>query len=433
MSMLKNRQTLLLIGDILALLLSFALMVLIRFDTVTQHAFIVAQAQLFIPLFFVWLIIFFVFDLYDVRRVNPNPRNIGLLIGAMALSGAVSILVFYISPTTGITPKTNLAIIAGIAFVLLVMWRRFFYHLFTARIRQRIGIIGTHPLLEDLKTELGRHRQLGIVVGHWTTESEVPRNIGRIDLFISESTDPQASLVLTRNFNAALLSLPQAYETLLAKIPLELVTNERAVQLMSGDRNQGLELLYRVLEIVVAVFVLVITSPFMLIASIAILIEDGSPVVLRQTRVGKHGKLFTMFKLRSMKALAPDGSAETSGAQWADKNDTRRTRVGKVLVKTHLDEVPQMWNIIRGDIALIGPRAERPQFVATLEEQIPYYYLRHTIKPGFTGWAQIKYRYARSIEDSKEKFEYDLYYLKNKSPLLDIGIVLKTLQIIFTH
>jgi lipopolysaccharide/colanic/teichoic acid biosynthesis glycosyltransferase len=125
--------------------------------------------------------------------------------------------------------------------------------------------------------------------------------------------------------------------------------------------------------------------------------------------------------------------AEKDGAKWAGTHDPRITKVGTILRKTHLDEVPQMYNIIRGDIALVGPRAERPEFVQTLQSAIPYYYLRHTIKPGFTGWAQIKYRYARSIDDSKEKFEYDLYYLKNKSPLLDIGIVLKTLQIIFTH
>jgi lipopolysaccharide/colanic/teichoic acid biosynthesis glycosyltransferase len=134
-----------------------------------------------------------------------------------------------------------------------------------------------------------------------------------------------------------------------------------------------------------------------------------------------------------MQALNKDGSAETNGAVWATAKDPRITPVGHILRTTHLDEVPQMYNIIKGDLALIGPRAERPEFVAELEQQIPYYYLRHTIKPGFTGWAQIKYRYARSIQDSREKFEYDLYYLKNKSPLLDIGIVLKTLQIIFTH
>jgi lipopolysaccharide/colanic/teichoic acid biosynthesis glycosyltransferase len=171
----------------------------------------------------------------------------------------------------------------------------------------------------------------------------------------------------------------------------------------------------------------------MLIGAVAKWAEDGGPIFIKQHRVGKHGKLFTIYKLRSMQALNKDGSAETNGAVWATAKDPRITPVGHILRTTHLDEVPQMYNIIKGDLALIGPRAERPEFVAELEQQIPYYYLRHTIKPGFTGWAQIKYRYARSIQDSREKFEYDLYYLKNKSPLLDIGIVLKTLQIIFTH
>jgi lipopolysaccharide/colanic/teichoic acid biosynthesis glycosyltransferase len=125
--------------------------------------------------------------------------------------------------------------------------------------------------------------------------------------------------------------------------------------------------------------------------------------------------------------------AEKDGAQWAAHNDSRVTRVGAILRKTHIDEIPQLWNIIKGDLALVGPRPERPEFVEKLKQEIPYYFLRHIVKPGFTGWAQIKYRYARTVDDSREKFEYDLYYIKNRSLLLDLGIVVKTVQIIFTH
>jgi len=125
--------------------------------------------------------------------------------------------------------------------------------------------------------------------------------------------------------------------------------------------------------------------------------------------------------------------AEKGGAQWADKEDSRVTRFGKFLRKSHLDEIPQMINVFMGDMSVIGPRPERPEFVETLEREIPLYDLRHIIKPGFTGWAQVRFRYARTVSESREKFEYDLYYIKNKSFILDAGILLKTIQIIVTH
>jgi lipopolysaccharide/colanic/teichoic acid biosynthesis glycosyltransferase len=134
-----------------------------------------------------------------------------------------------------------------------------------------------------------------------------------------------------------------------------------------------------------------------------------------------------------MKVMNADGGAETNGAVWASSNDPRVTRVGTLIRKLHIDEIPQMINIIRGDIALVGPRPERPTFVSSLENDLPYYFLRHTITPGFTGWAQIMFRYARTTLDAKEKYEYDLYYIYNRSLFIDIGILLKTIQIIFTH
>ena len=126
-------------------------------------------------------------------------------------------------------------------------------------------------------------------------------------------------------------------------------------------------------------------------------------------------------------------NSESNGAVWSNKKDTRITPVGKIIRKLHIDEIPQMINILKGDISLVGPRPERPEFVALLEKEIPYYLFRHVIRPGFTGWAQIKYQYANTIDDSKEKFEYDLYYIKNKNFFLDLGIILRTMQIIFTH
>ncbi len=430
--MLTHRRTVLLLGDIVALVAAFCAMALIRFDVAAQGVRIWEQIKLFAILYIVWLIVFFVFDLYNLRRANPNPRNIGLLFAAMSINVLLGVLLFYLVSDAGISPKTNLAILTGSALIFLIAWRRIFYILFTKRFVRRILIIGKNPFTEHLAGELKTNPHFGVIVAHWKTVSDYVHGT-TADLVIADRVDPETLLRLSQHLDTETLSLVEAYEMIFAKIPVELMTDERAIQLMTNRITPAKHFIYRFLEVIIASLILIATSPLLLIAISARLIEDGKPIFIKQTRVGKHGKIFNIYKIRSMKALAPDGSAEQTGAQWADKVDPRITPVGRILRKTHIDEAPQMWNIIKGDLALVGPRPERPEFVDTLEKEIPYYYLRHSIRPGFTGWAQIKYRYAGTVLDSREKFEYDLYYIANKHPLLDMGIFLKTVQIIFTH
>jgi len=183
----------------------------------------------------------------------------------------------------------------------------------------------------------------------------------------------------------------------------------------------------RVIDVILALLMLLISFFFWPFIALAIKLEDSGPIFYRQERIGKDKKPFLLIKFRSMKK-----KAERYGQPvWAEKKDPRITRVGKLLRRTHLDEIPQMLNILKGDIGLVGPRPERPEFAAQLEKEIPYFPMRHIIKPGFTGWAQIKFRYARSVVDSLEKFQYDLYYLKNRSLMLDLRILLKTFKLFF--
>jgi lipopolysaccharide/colanic/teichoic acid biosynthesis glycosyltransferase len=429
--MLRDRNTVLFLGDLTMLIASFLIMIALRFDWLTDRVMITTQTELFAWLFALWLLIFFIFDLYNLRRVNPNPRNVGLLALAVGASTLMSIIVLYIFPYSG-TPKTNLAIVAISSFILLVIWRRLFYNLFTARFSQRIAVIGQGAAVDYLLQDLAAHPHIGKVVSvqpSFTTTADIPN----ITLAIGHKVDIKNLLVIAREKQCEVLSLYEAYNELFAKIPLALMSEEKATEVLSKRKQVSYRLLERLFEIIIASIILIVASPFLLIAAIAILIEDGKPVVIKQARVGKNSVVFLLYKLRTMKALAPDGSAEINGSQWATVKDPRITKVGAFLRKSHLDEVLQMLNIIRGDIALIGPRPERPEFVSTLEQTIPYYFLRHTIKPGFTGWAQIKFRYARSELDAQEKFEYDLYYLLNKNPLFDLGILVKTVQIFFTH
>ena len=425
--MLQQQRSMLFLGDIICLALGFVAMTLIRFNIHTEHMVVVHQAILFVWLFALWLIVFFIFDLYNLRRINPNPLNIGLLIASMLVNVLLGITFFYFFSGTGIAPKTNLLLVAVFCLALLIVWRRLFYHLFTVRFTRFVATIGISPLIAELQAELQQHPQFGELAMHWNTIADATFD-NKVNILIAEHTDPQQLLALSKSLSAETLTLFESYETFFGKIPVSLVTDEKAITIMTARENKALYFFYRILEILFASIVLIVTSPFLLIAIIARLIEDGTPVFYSQKRVGKNGKLFSVYKLRSMTK-----NAEQSGAVWADHKDSRITKLGHILRLTHIDEVPQMINIIKGDIALVGPRPERPEFVSQLEQDIPYYFLRHTIRPGFTGWAQIKYRYARTVDDAKEKFEYDLYYLKNKSPLLDVGIVLKTLQIIFTH
>jgi exopolysaccharide biosynthesis polyprenyl glycosylphosphotransferase len=168
----------------------------------------------------------------------------------------------------------------------------------------------------------------------------------------------------------------------------------------------------------------VLISPIMLLVALAVLVTSPGPVLFRQTRVGLNGKPFTIYKFRSMRV---DAEAQT-GAVWAVKNDPRVTSIGKYLRVLRLDELPQLFNVIRGEMSIVGPRPERPEFVQTLSEVIPFYRQRHSVKPGITGWAQINYKYGETIEDAIVKLEFDLFYIKNLSLSLDMYIIFHTMK-----
>ncbi len=182
----------------------------------------------------------------------------------------------------------------------------------------------------------------------------------------------------------------------------------------------------RLFDIAASLMLIVLTAPLVLATAIAIKLESNGPILYRQRRVGLYNVGFDIVKLRSMRV-----DAEVNGkAVWAEKDDPRITRIGRIIRKLRIDELPQAWSVLKGEMSFVGPRPERPQFVDDLEQQLPYYAERHMVKPGITGWAQINYPYGASIEDSRQKLEYDLYYAKNYSPFLDLLILLQTIRVV---
>jgi sugar transferase (PEP-CTERM system associated) len=192
----------------------------------------------------------------------------------------------------------------------------------------------------------------------------------------------------------------------------------------AGRRLSGIA--KRLFDVTVSLAILLLTAPLVLAAALLVKLESRGPALFRQRRVGLYGETFNVIKIRSMRVDAEVGGK----AVWAQKDDPRVTRIGRILRKLRIDELPQAWSVLKGEMSFVGPRPERPQFVADLEARLPYYAERHVVKPGITGWAQINYPYGASIEDSREKLEYDLYYAKNYSPFLDLLILLQTARVI---
>lgn len=224
------------------------------------------------------------------------------------------------------------------------------------------------------------------------------------------------------------LDLASHFEQTLGQIRLDAL---RAGWLIFGDGfRQGVfrTMVKRLFDIAFALILLVLALPVMLLTSLLIMMESGFPIFYRQERVGKNGRLFNVIKFRSMRT-----DAEKDGKpRWATGNDSRVTRVGRFIRKTRIDELPQLLNVLKGDMSLVGPRPERPFFVDQLTKEIPFYAVRHSVKPGVTGWAQVRYHYGASVEDSAEKLQYDLYYVKNHTLFLDLVVLFETVGVVLT-
>ncbi len=431
------RKSLLLVGDFACFVIGFFAFVGIAFHgpALWKHA-----REHAIPLTILtvmWIGILFVFNFYDIQKSKPNLvflRNFSI---ASLIMLGIGFIFFYIDPTTQITPKMNLVIFELISLLLILGWRRLFYVATQNVFHTRFAVVCGDERHQVLLDEVSDNPHLGFLsMGTYPTIRDFLPHANGVDLLIVHKTAAEETELLETILasDVDVIDLAEAYETILYKIPVNFIDNNWVIHSIRKQNDAIYAFLSRIISVVFAILVLVITSPISLAIIIAIKIEDRGPIFIRQNRTGLNGSIFKLYKFRSMIVIGADGQAENGTAVWATGGkDPRITKVGAITRKLHVDEIPQMLNLFRGDLNLVGPRPERPEFISDLEKQIPYYFMRHTIKPGFTGWAQIKFRYARTVMDSQEKFEYDLFYLKNRNIFLDFGIILKTAQIVFTH
>ncbi len=429
---LNLRKLFLFLGDVILAYFALFLTVLIGFWGSFNWALFSEHLLGFSMLYFLWLLIFYIFGLYDLNLIKTRFDFYPRLLGALLTSLGLGMTVFYLIPLFSIAPKTNLVLDILIFGALIFIWRKLFYFLFASLFLNKVAIIGKTLETETLATAISKRPYLGYRVGALLDENQ--------NLLLQIQENKIDTLILADNLNLDFrliqslyqvmptkidfLELENAYEIICEKIPLSSVSQTWFLENAKKGRKELYDQMKQVYDLFLSSIILLLSSPLWILIALAIKLEDKGPVFYSQERVGKDRKTFLLRKFRSMRV-----GAEKAGAVWAKEKDPRVTNIGKFLRRTHLDELPQMLNVLKGDLNLVGPRPERPEFVQQLEQEIPHYHLRHLIKPGFSGWAQIKFRYARSIIESKEKFQYDLYYVKNRSFLLDMGILLKTFQL----
>jgi sugar transferase (PEP-CTERM system associated) len=343
----------------------------------------------------------------------------------------IAALLFYIFPR--LSPGYSAAVASTCVLMLGVVVLRPIARSF-ARIDDSAGtvIVGSEEMARRLYNEVAEHEgpeAVRIVAYQDLSRCAAQENISRVivaDHDIESETAAAEALMDLKLRGVRIESALDCFERASQKIWIEGLSAER---LIFGDGFSPSRIylgIKRTLDVALSVLLLVCGLPVMALAAIIIKLETPGPAVFRQERVGLLGKRFTVFKFRSMRQ---DAERKT-GPTWAQENDDRITRVGRFLRKSRLDELPQVWNVLRGDMSFIGPRPERPYFVELLKSKIRYYDLRHYVKPGITGWAQVMYPYGASVEDAYRKLQYDLYYAKNISLQLDLLILLKTIRVV---
>ncbi|MFW6282913.1 MAG: exopolysaccharide biosynthesis polyprenyl glycosylphosphotransferase [Minisyncoccales bacterium] len=433
-SRISLRKILLLLGDLALFYVSLFIGVLLGYGKNFTYLEFLKHLTPFSILFIGWLVIFFISDFYTLHAKKTNFSFYSKVISVLLIIFTGSALLFYLVPHLKIAPKTNLLIIISVFGFFFILWRKIFYSLFSSHFLRKVAIIGNSEEAQNLKEEIKNRPYLGYKVEELDYNKDIIKQIKNKDietLILAENLN-KASKVTNNlyqylNTKVEFQDLSESYEKITRKIPVSFITKGWFLENLKENERKIYEKAKRIIDIILSFLILIITFPFWILIALAIKLEDDASVLYRQKRVGKNKNTFCLLKFRSMQEKAED----KTGPVWAKEKDKRITKVGKVLRRLHVDELPQMINILKGDISLIGPRPERPEFVKKLEKKIPHYHLRHLVKPGFTGWAQLKFRYGRSVKDSKEKFQYDLYYIKNRSFFLDFEILLKTFQLFF--
>ena len=455
---LVERKAILCLVDILiALAACFGALWLWSFTRLEPFnlVYIQSQALWLVSLVIVWIFLAWGFDLYHLQLVNKPVVVLFRLIGISSVVLFGYLLIFFIVAHQNILPRLPFLYFLALTTIGIATWRWAYSAVWGKTIfRQRLLIIGSgwagQTIAKAIQEDPDHFDILGFIDDNATSQKTEVDGLpvlgtitGLLDIARHHEADavvcaiphnlhPESFQVLLDGQASGLSVIQMAsfYEELTGRVPVQHVRNDWLLPLEAT--NSQVSLAYHLFVHLFDVgFSLIGGLVFLLIGPIVALLiklDSTGPIFYRQTRSGKGGQPFKLIKFRSMSTDAEKGT----GAQWATSNDPRVTRIGRFLRVSRLDELPQIMNILRGDLHFIGQRPERPEFVEQLEQEIPFYRARLVMRPGLTGWAQVKYRYGSSVEDALMKLQYDLYYIKNRSIWLDLLILFRTVIVVFT-
>ena len=439
----RFKQIILIFGDVLILYASLIITLWLRYGKLFYAALIGYHIEPFTIIFGIWIVIFYIADLYDLQALKNNFEFKKRFWSAVFLNVIIAALFFYSLPDFKISPKTNLGIFLIIFGGLNYLWRQI-YNLALSKTgtASRVLLIGSNKTAEEIANKIENNPQLGYKIKYWMkggsedkefehlSQIVIANKINTVVIPAHLKKDSKSAKLIYKTLilGIEVMDLSRLYELIFQKIPLAELEEVWFLENLE-KKHKIYELISRPLEFILASILTILLLPLAIVIVILIKITSPGSAFFAQKRLGKNGKEFIIWKFRTMKI-----DAEKDGPRWANYHkDERVTPIGHLLRRSHIDELPQLYNILKGELSFVGPRPERPEFVEKLRKELPYYDLRHLANPGITGWAQINYRYAASIEDGYQKLQYDIYYIKNNSPLLDFLIILKTIKFLITN
>ncbi len=430
------------VGDFLILYLSLYVALSLRNLSLPSEKLYQSLQLPFLYLFILWILVLFIFDLYQLPFFKQKLLFLKKVILFVIFSLLIGTAYFYLQPQLQLTPRAVLILTSFTAGVFLSLWRVLFSLFFRGKkFCQKVIIVGSCKEVEEIMDKDLRH--IGYqIIAVFSKKDIIPGNIKVIRSFaeLEEESKKADVAVLTpevkedkgfvKNIFESLplminyMDFSSFYEQITRKVPLYSVDELWFLENISRKRKKVNEVMKRVIEMLFAIVGLVLTVALFPFIAVVIKLNSSGPVIYSQERVGLGGKTFTLYKFRTMKDKEID-------IPWREKEEGQITSIGKVLRNTHIDELPQFFNLFKGDVSVVGPRPEWIKTAKVFEKEIPFYHLRYLVRPGITGWAQLHYQASTSVEEAKEKFRYDLYYIKNRTALLDTIIFLKTLRTVF--
>ena len=449
------KQLILATGDLISFSLGFLIALTVRHWGLPVLEDVLSHVDIFVIVFLIWIVINYINGLYDLSP--PTDKTFARrFMEAGLISLVVGIIFFYITPSRALTPKTILMLTVVFGYGCSYAWRWLYHHAIGARklqlnilllglndeSREILAITQKQPekgyrvvAIVDPGNEIKGGSYQGIDVYHSLSALRPAITTHNVHLVAVAEQFENKRTMLTELYHllfwpVQILDVTSFYETLTGRIPPSIFSESWFLKNLNTAERPIYEKMRLLIDYLLTVTLGIVFLGLLPLVALLIKLTSAGPIFYKQKRVGRFGEHFTIYKFRTMYALTDDGSAEPDGAQFATKNDKRVTSVGKILRKTRIDEFPQVINLLRGELTFIGPRPERPEIVEKLEAKMPYYSLRHIAKPGITGWAAINQHYTDTLETSLQKLQYDLFYIKNRSILLDLSILLKTVNVV---